>query len=112
MTDFSKYYTNNEKANSNFKETFTVETLKLSQGGEDFNVLPCKEKPGKCFFACGLIRGAVSQNLTKKINEDQPYGTLVVSHVVNDGSDPKFPNKFDGLLLHEKGENKNALLTI
>ena len=112
MTDFSKYYTNNKNANSNFKETFTVETLKLSQGGADFNVLPCKEKPGKCFFACGLIRGAVSQNLTKKINEGKPYGTLVVSHVVNDGSDPKFPNKFDGLLLHEKGENKNALLTI
>ena len=112
MTDFSQFYTNNEKVNSNFKETFTVETLKLSQGGEKLNVLPCEEKPGKCFFACGLIRGAVSQNLTKKINEKQPYGTLVVSHVVNDGSDPKFPNKFDGLLLHEKGENKNALLTI
>ena len=113
MTDFSQFYTNNASANnSNFKESFTVETLKLSQGGEDFNVLPCKDKPGKCFFACGLIRGAVSQNLTKKINEGQPYGTLVVSHVVNDGSDPKFPNKFDGLLLHEKGENKNALLTI
>lgn len=112
MTDFSQFYANNEKANSNFKETFTVETLKLSQGGADFNVLPCKEKPGKCFFACGLIRGAVSQNLTKKINEKTPYGTLVVSHVVNDGSDPEFPNKFDGLLLHEKGENKNALLTI
>ena len=67
MTDFNQFYTNNEKANNNFKETFTVETLKLSQGGEDFNVLPCKDKQGKCFFACGLIRGAVSQKLADKI---------------------------------------------
>ena len=112
MTDFNQFYTNNEKANNNFKETFTVETLKLSQGGEDFNVLPCKDKQGKCFFACGLIRGAVSQKLADKILAGQPYGTLVVSHVVNDGSDPQYPNKFDGLLLQEKGENKGALLTL
>lgn len=115
MTDFSQFYTNNQNANSNFKETFTVETLKLSQGGAKLQVIPCKEKPGKCFFACGLIRGAVSDKLVKKLADEEQKKTLKplqVSHVVNDGSDPKFPNKFDGLLLHEQGENKNALLTI
>ena len=112
MTDFNQFYTNNASANSNFKESFSIETIKASQGGEGLSVLPCKDKPGKCFFACGLIRGAVSQKLTDKILAGQPYGTLVVSHVVNDGSDPNYPNVFDGLLLHEKGENNNALLTL
>lgn len=112
MTDFNQFYTNNTSANSNFKESFTVETIKASQGGESLSVLPCKDKPGKCFFACGLIRGSVSQKLADKILTGQSYGTLMVSHVVNDGSDPQYPNKFDGLLLHEKGENNNALLTL
>ena len=112
MADFSQFYSNNASANSNFKESFTVETIKASQGGESLSVLPCKDNPSKCFFACGLIRGAVSQKLADKILAGQPYGTLVVSHVVNDGSDPQYPNKFDGLLLHEKGENKGALLTL
>ena len=113
MTDFSQFYTNNASANnSNFKESFTVETIKASQGGESLVVKPCKEKPGKCFFACGLIRGSVSQKLADKILTGQSYGTLMVSHVVNDGSDPQYPNKFDGLLLHEKGESNNALLTL
>lgn len=112
MTDFNQFYTNSEKVNNNFKETFTVETIKASQGGESLSVLPCKDKPSKCFFACGLIRGSVSQKLADKILTGQSYGTLMVSHVVNDGSDPQYPNKFDGLLLHEKGENNNALLTL
>ena len=98
MTDFNQFYTNNEKANNNFKETFTVETLKLSQGGEDFNVLPCKDKQGKCFFACGLIRGAVSQKLANKMLAGEKYDTLVVSHVIDPDSD------FNGLVLHEKGK--------
>ena len=112
MTDFSQFYSNNASANSNFKESFTVETIKASQGGESLVVKPCKEKPGKCFFACGLIIGSVSQKLADKILAGKPYGTLMVSHVVNDGSDPQYPNKFDGLLLHEKGESNNALLTL
>ena len=112
MTDFSQFYSNNASANSNFKESFSIETIKASQGGEGLSVLPCKDKPGKCFFACGLIRGSVSQKLADKILAGQPHGTLVVSHVVNDGSDPQYPNQFDGLLLHEKGENNNALLTL
>ena len=112
MTDFSQFYSNNASANNNFKESFTVETIKASQGGESLVVKPCKDKQGKCFFACGLIRGSVSQKLADKILAGQPYGTLVVSHVVNDGSGPQYPNKFDGLLLHEKGESKGALLTL
>lgn len=113
MTDFSQFYTNNAAAsNSNFKETFTVETIKASQNEAKLQVLPCKDKPGKCFFACGEIRGAVSQQLADKLTTGQPHGTLVISHVVNDGSDPKYPNKFDGLMLHEQNENSNALLTL
>ena len=112
MTDFSKYYTNNASANSNFKETFTVENIKASQGNAPLNVLPCKDKKGKCFFACGAIRGAVSQQLADKLAAKQPTGTLVISHVVNDGSDPKYPNPFDGLMLHEQAESTNALLSI
>lgn len=113
MTDFSQFYTNSASAaNSNFKETFTVETIKASQSNAPLQVLPCKDKPGKCFFACGEIRGAVSQQLVDKLAAHQTPGTLVISHVVNDGSDPKYPNKFDGLMLHEQAENNNALLTL
>lgn len=113
MTDFSQFYTNNANAlNSNFKETFTVETIKASQSDAPLNVLPCKDKPGKCFFACGAIRGSVAQKLADKIAAKQPFGTLVVSHVVNDGSDPKYPNKFDGFMLHEMNTSTNALLSI
>ena len=112
MTDFSQFYTNNASANSNFKETFTVETIKASQGNLPLQVLPCKDKPGRCFFACGEIRGAVSNNVAEKLLKGQATSTLVISHVVNDGSDPKYPTPFNGLMLHEQAENSNALLTL
>lgn len=122
MTDFSQFYTNNAAAaNSNFKETFTVETIKASQGNAALNVVPCPPKfdengnqtnKGRCFFACGEIRGAVSQQLADKLAAKQPHGTLVISHVVNDGSDPKYPTPYNGLMLHEQAENNNTLLTL
>ena len=112
MTDFSQFYTNSASANSNFKETFTVETIKASQGDAPLQVLPCKDKPGRCFFACGQVRGAVSNNLAEKLLNKESTGTLVISHVVNDGTDPNYPTKFDGLMLHEQAENNNALLTL
>ena len=99
MTDWTQFYANfKEDEDGKFKETVSLEVVKASQGGEDFNVLPCKDKQGKCFFACGLIRGAVSQKLADKMNAGEKYGTLVVSHVIDPDSD------FNGLVLHEKGK--------
>lgn len=109
MTDFEQFYAN-FKENENFKETVSVEIIKASQGGEELTVEPCEPKfdgqgnqtnKGRCYFACGMIRGSVSQKLADKINAGEKYGTVVVSHVVNPDT------KFDGLVLHEKGERPN-----
>lgn len=121
MTDLSKFFTNNEKANKSFKETFTVEQLQIAQGGADLFVNECEPKfdaegnqtnKGRCYFGIGLIRGSVCKELAAKMLSGQPYGTLQISHIVNDGSDPKYPKNFDGLVLMEKPIAQNSVCTI
>ena len=108
MTDWTQFYANfKEDEDSKFKETVSLEVVKASQGGEDLTVEECEPKfdaqgnqtnKGRCYFACGMIRGAVSQKLADKMNAGEKYDTLVVSHVIDPDSD------FNGLVLHEKGK--------
>ena len=108
MTDWTQFYANfKEDEDSKFKETVSLEVIKASQGGEDLTVEECEPKfdeqgnqtnKGRCYFACGMIRGAVSQKLADKMNAGEKYDTLVVSHVIDPDSD------FNGLVLHEKGK--------
>ena len=115
--DFTQFYSNSKK-DSNFKEEFTVENIKASQGNAKFRFRECEPKfdasgnqtnKGRLYFACGQIRGCVHQALADKINAGQPFGNLIVSHVVNDGTDPKYPTKFNGLMVHEEfGSDKDV----
>lgn len=100
MFDFSKFESNNNQSESTFKEQFTVEEVREACGGAEFRVIPCKDKPGMWFFACGRVRGYVAKALGAKLDEAHrkhvkpEMGTPVVSHVVSD--------TFDGLMLHEQ----------
>ena len=118
--DFTQFYSNSQN-NSNFKETFTVENIKASQGNAMFRFRPCEPKfdasgqqtnKGRLYFACGQIRGSVSKALADKINTKQPFGNLLVSHVVNDGTDPKYPTPFNGLMVYEETEGQGDVLAI
>ena len=112
MTDFTQFYANfKNDENSPFKETVSLEVIKASQGGEKLDVKECEPKfdeqgnqtnKGRCYFACGMIRGSVSQKLADKMLKGEKYGTVVVSHVINPDT------KFNGLVLHEKGERPNV----
>ena len=107
---FSQFYTNNANASSSeFKETYTVEELKEDQHNAAFQVVPCKNKPGLCYFACGQIRGSVSKDLMNKLQNKQAIGSVVVSHVVHTPT-PEYPEEFDGLMLHEQNTS-NAIAT-
>lgn len=99
MLDLSRFYSNNES--SNFGEQYTIEEIKESQNGAKFNVVPCKDKPGKFFFACGKVRGYVSQKTAEKISKKEPTRPLITSVVTTD--DDK-----ELLILHEMGENTIA----
>ena len=78
MTDFEQFYAN-FKENENFKETVSVEIIKASQGGEELTVEPCEPKfdeqgnqtnKGRCYFACGMIRGSVAQRIIVNIRKE------------------------------------------
>lgn len=108
MIDFSKYVAKSN-SNSNFLNTTTIEEVKASQAGAVFNVIPSKEKPGKFFFACGVIRGHVAAKTAEKLdwnhkhpNDLKPIGTMVVSEIMTaDGNTL--------LSLHEQGSNSNVV---
>ena len=85
---------------SNFSETKTIEQIKSENFNAPFAVLPSKNNPEVCFFACGNVRGYVSNNVAEKLKAKQPTGTLVVSHVESED--------FNGLMLHEQN-NSNAI---
>lgn len=101
MIDFSKYVATSN-SDSNFLNTVTVEEVKASQGGHELRVIPCKEKKGKYFFACGSIRGYVADKLAAKLAAKQPFDTVVVSEV-------KMKDGKTLLTLHEQGSNSNAV---
>ena len=108
MINFSNFKSNSQ-SNSNFIETVSLEEMKSAANGAAINVVPSKEKTHAsgatmCFFACGDIRGMVAEKLSNKMLNGETYGTPVVSEVVmNDGNHM--------LIMHEQGNNSNAIVS-
>ena len=95
--------------NSNFVDTVSLEEMKSAANGAAINVVQSKEKTHKsgatiCFFACGEIRGMVAEKLSNKMLNNETYDTPVVSEVVmQDGNHM--------LIMHEQGNNSNAIVS-
>lgn len=95
--------------NSNFVDTVSLEEMKSAANGVAINVIPSKEKTHAsgatmCFFACGQIRGMVAEKLSNKMLNGEAYNTPVVSEVImNDGNHL--------LIMHEQGNNSNAIVS-
>ena len=108
MINFANFKSNNQ-SNSNFIETVSLEEMKSAANGAAINVVPSKEKTHAsgatmCFFACGDIRGMVAEKLSNKMLNNEPYDTPVVSEVVmQDGNHM--------LIMHEQGNNSNAIVS-
>ena len=108
MINFSNFKSNSQ-SNSNFIETVSLEEMKSAANGAAINVVPSKEKTHAsgatmCFFACGDIRGMVAEKLSNKMLNGETYDTPVVSEVVmNDGNHM--------LIMHEQGNNSNAIVS-
>lgn len=83
-----------------FSNTRTIEQIKAENNNQPFAVVPSKNNPAVCFFACGEARGYVAKNVAAKLKAREVTGTLVVSHVK--------AKDFDGLMLHEQS-NANAI---
>lgn len=108
MINFSNFKSNNQ-SNNNFVETVSLEEMKSACNGANINVYPSKEKTHKsgatmCFFACGQVTGMVAEKLSDKMLNNKEYGTPVVSEVVmQDGNHM--------LIMHEQGNNSNAIVS-
>ena len=108
MINFSNFKSNSQ-SNNNFIETVSLEEMKSACNGATINVVPSKEKTHAsgstmCFFACGQVRGMVAEKLSNKMLNNEPYDTPVVSEVVmNDGNHL--------LIMHEQGNNSNAIVS-
>ena len=95
--------------NSNFVDTVSLEEMKSAANGAAINVVQSKEKTHAsgatmCFFACGEIRGMVAEKLSNKMLNKEAYDTPVVSEVVmQDGNHM--------LIMHEQGNNSNAIVS-
>lgn len=58
-----------QSKDSNIKNEFTIEQVKEEAGCSKFEVVPASiSKTGKAFFACGLVRGAISKNLQTQLD--------------------------------------------
>ena len=108
MINFSNFKSNSQ-SNSNFIETVSLEEMKSAANGAAINVVRSKEKTHAsgatmCFFACGDIRGMVAEKLSNKMLNNEEYGTPVISEVImNDGNHM--------LIMHEQGNNSNAIVS-
>ena len=109
MINFSNFKSNSQSSNNNFIETVSLEEMKSACNGASINVVPSKEKTHAsgatmCFFACGEVRGMVAEKLSNKMLNNEEYGTPVVSEVVmQDGNHI--------LIMHEQGNNSNAIVS-
>ena len=108
MINFANFKSNSQ-SNSNFIETVSLEEMKSACNGASINVVPSKEKTHAsgatmCFFACGQVRGMVAEKLSNKMLNNEAYDTPVVSEVVmQDGNHM--------LIMHEQGNNSNAIVS-
>ena len=95
--------------NSNFVDTVSLEEMKAACNGATINVVPSENKTHAsgstmCFFACGQVRGMVAEKLSNKMLNGEPYDTPVVSEVV-------MQNGNHILIMHEQGNNSNAIVS-
>ena len=109
MINFNNFKSNSQ-SNSNFIETVSLEEMKSAANGAAINVVPSKEKTHAsgstmCFFACGQVRGMVAEKLSNKMLNNEPYDTPVVSEVI------RSDNGEHMLIMHEQGENSNAIVS-
>ena len=109
MINFNNFKSNSQ-SNSNFIETVSLEEMKSAANGATINVVPSKEKTHAsgstmCFFACGQVRGMVAEKLSNKMLNGEAYGTPVVSEVI------RSDNGEHMLIMHEQGENSNAIVS-
>ena len=96
--------------NSNFVETVSLEEMKAACNNAVINIYPSKEKTHRsgatmCFFACGQITGMVAEKLSDKMLNGETYGTPVVSEVI------RSDNGEHMLIMHEQGDNGNAIVS-
>lgn len=109
MINFSNFKSNSQSSNNNFIETVSLEEMKSACNGASINVVLSKEKTHAsgatmCFFACGEVRGMVAEKLSNKMLNNEAYDTPVVSEVVmQDGNHM--------LIMHEQGNNSNAIVS-
>ena len=108
MINFNNFKSNSQ-SNNNFIETVSLEEMKAACNGAAINVVPSKEKTHRsgatmCFFACGRVRGMVAEKLSNKMLNNEPYDTPVVSEVV-------MQNGNHILIMHEQGNNSNAIVS-
>ena len=109
MIHFSNFKSNSQ-SNSNFVETVSLEEMKAACNGATIDVIPSKEKTHAsgatmCFFACGEVIGMVAEKLSNKMLNNEAYGTPVVSEVI------RSDNGEHMLIMHEQGENSNAIVS-
>ena len=109
MIHFSNFKSNSQ-SNSNFVETVSLEEMKAACNGATIDVIPSKEKTHAsgatmCFFACGKVIGMVAEKLSNKMLNNEAYGTPVVSEVI------RSDNGEHMLIMHEQGENSNAIVS-
>ena len=108
MINFANFKSNSQ-SNNNFVDTVSLEEMKSAANGAAINVVPSKEKTHAsgstmCFFACGSIRGMVAEKLSNKMLNGESYDTPVISEVVmQDGNHM--------LIMHEQGNNSNAIVS-
>ena len=108
MINFANFKSNSQ-SNSNFIETISLEEMKAACNGASINVVPSKYKihssgATMCFFACGKVRGMVAEKLSNKMLNNEKYGTPVVSEVI-------MQNGNHMLIMHEQGQNSNAIVS-
>lgn len=109
MINFSNFKSNSQSSNNNFIETVSLEEMKSACNGASINVVLSKEKTHAsgatmCFFACGEIRGMVAEKLSNKMLNNEAYDTPVVSEVVMQDDNHM-------LIMHEQGNNSNAIVS-
>ena len=99
-----------QSSNSNFVDTVSLEEMKAACNGATIEIAPSEEKVHKsgatmCFFTCGRVGGMVAEKLSEKMLNGKEYGTPVVSEVI------RSDNGEHMLIMHEQGENSNAIVS-
>lgn len=87
----------------NFVETLTVEQFKNKMMVESISVKKNPKKGGSIFMTYGSATGMVARKVASKIENRQPLGILMISHVTSGDT--------DCWMLHEEGQGAPTLAT-